>query len=121
MSGFVETEELERLLHPGGKPPDVTEGVRAVGGAAGKVCTGDVQGGEFGESENDALKEVSRLPKETPGLAALGYVKVAQLFELDQRLKRVFNILDIVKSEGEKAWSVEQPTEPLHALIMEGR
>ena len=39
------------MNHPGGKPPDVTEGVRAVGGAAGKVCTGDVQGGESGDDD----------------------------------------------------------------------
>ena len=80
MSGFVETEELKWLLHlfvkvlmmkvsfnaqmgqtnkdgnwtnhSGGEPPDVTEGVGAVGGAAGKVGAGDVQGGESDNGDN---------------------------------------------------------------------
>ena len=38
--------------HPGGEPPDVTEGVGAVGGAAGKVGAGDVQGGESDNGDN---------------------------------------------------------------------
>ena len=39
--------------HPGGEPPDVTEGVGAVGGAAGKVCARDVQGGESENCDHD--------------------------------------------------------------------
>ena len=41
------------INHPGGEPPDVTEGVGAVGGAAGKVGAGDVQGGESDNGDND--------------------------------------------------------------------
>ena len=44
---------MMKIDHPGGEPPDVTEGVGAVGGAAGKVCTGDVQGGESDENGGD--------------------------------------------------------------------
>ena len=40
------------INHPGGEPPDVTEGVGAVGGAAGKVGAGDVQGGESDNGDN---------------------------------------------------------------------
>ena len=39
--------------HPGGKAPYVTEGVGAVGGAAGKVCARDVQGGESENCDKD--------------------------------------------------------------------